>query len=185
LNYLNKYSQKLDLSSSPWLFPLNLVHFYLWKHTKQWTFRELFIVRQSPLDAWISFLGDLYWNSYVWLYQSTKIWAIVCKTTILGPIWVRNVPKTQRMDCDFPFWAQIESIKSTGERSRKVEFKTWQGQILKNYFMSVWSSVSGHSWFDFFHDHHSPRKQKCTRQHVTTWITFWLWLGPGPWQTVW
>ena len=30
-----------------------------------------------------------------------------------------------------PFRAWIESIKSAGKRSQKVEFKTWQGQIVE------------------------------------------------------
>jgi len=44
-----------------------------------------------------------------------------------------------------PFRSQIKSIKSAGERSEKVELKTWQGQILKKKcLMSIWSCVSGH-----------------------------------------
>jgi len=39
----------------------------------------------------------------------------------------------------------VNVIKSAGERSEKVELKTWQGQILKKKcLMSIWSCVSGH-----------------------------------------
>jgi len=55
--------QKLDLLSSP------SNTFYLWKRTKQWTSRELFIIQESPLDVSISTFGDLYCNQYVWLQQ--------------------------------------------------------------------------------------------------------------------
>jgi len=56
-----------------------------------------------------------------------------------GPIWLRNDPKTQQGSC-----SSSDTIKSSGERSQKVEWKTLQGCSLKRYVMSVWSCVNGH-----------------------------------------
>jgi len=41
-----------------------------------------------------------------------------------GPIWVTNDPKTQEWCRKGPFWARIESTKSSGGRSQIFELKT-------------------------------------------------------------
>jgi len=50
-----------------------------------------------------------------------------------GPIWVRNSdPKTQEGTVSSSGLDQMDQkIKSSGERSPKVELKTWQGRILE------------------------------------------------------
>jgi len=113
-----------------WLFPL--VHFTCEKRTNRWTSRELLIVQESPIDVSISNFWDLYCNSCIWLEQSTKVWAIVCKTTILFTL----VPFEWGMSLKHNEWigrvlfelgsnrsrAQVKNLKKLNRRHGKDEF---------------------------------------------------------------
>ena len=109
-----RYFQKLGFSSSPWLLPRVL---FTRESVLNDEHLEIFFLLQSPFDVCIlPTFWDLYCNSHVWLEQSTKIWAIVGKTTILAiavPFWWGMTLKHRKS----PFRARIESIKSSGKRS--------------------------------------------------------------------
>ena len=83
---------------------------------------------------------DLYSNSYVWLEQSMKMWAIVGKNDNIATAvpfeW--GMALKHRMGT---FRAQIELIKNSGEKSKKVELKIWQGRILEKDMSRLFSRV--------------------------------------------
>ena len=134
--------------------------FYLWKRTKRWTSRELFIVQESHLNVFILTFGDIYCNSYVWLEKSTKIWAFVCNMTILFIL----VPFEWGMSLKRNEWIELLSeLGSNRSRAQVKIFKKLNRRHGKDEF-----------WRKIFH----VSLVVCTRENphgtVSSWITFWL-----------
>jgi len=90
------------------------------------------------------------------------IWAIV-GIDHCSPIWLTNDPKMQEGCRKTLYRARIESIKSSGERSQKVELKV-RTNSENEYIMSVWSCVNGHFTG-------KPHRDRVELDHILSWIT--------------
>jgi len=127
----------------------------------------MFFLLKSPFNVYIPTFGDLYSNSYVWFEQNTNIWAIVGKTTILAiavPFECGMTLKHRKG----PFRARTELMKRSGERSQKVELKTWQGHILEINMSCLFVLCKR----PFHGKRHWDRVELV---QVLTWFRFWPW----------
>jgi len=113
---------------------------YPWNCSKRWTSEEFFFIAKS-FDCLPKF-SDFDCNSCVWLEQSTKIWAMVGNTIILGILvpfeWGMTL-NTGRVLCE------IGSNRSN-TCAKNLKNLNWRQRTIfgNKHVMSVWSCVSGH-----------------------------------------
>jgi len=120
---------------------------------------------------YIPTLWDLCSNSHVWLEQSTKIWAVVGKTTILAitvPFECGMTQNTGRV----LYKLGSNRSKAQAKDLKKLNRRHGGTHPENKCVLSVWSCVNGNFTT-------KPHWDRVELVNVLSWFTFCPWLGWG------